>query len=227
MKPPHLLLLEDEVPLAKILQESLQKRGFTVTHAPDGKQGLELFRQHQFDICVVDVMLPQLDGFSFVREIRKVNSQLPVLFLTAKSQTQDLVQGYASGGNDYLKKPFTLEELVLRLQELLRRQPKLEKLSQTLLVGRYTFLPQKQELWLEEKLHAKLSHRENELLLLLVQHRHQVLERKAVLLQLWGDDGFFQARTMDVFITKLRKHLRQDPSVEILNIRGVGYKLVA
>ncbi|WP_066834279.1 response regulator transcription factor [Rufibacter ruber] len=227
MKPPHLLLLEDEVPLAKILQESLQKRGFTVTHAPDGQQGLELFRRQPFDICVVDVMLPLLDGFSFVREIRKVDGQVPVLFLTAKSQTQDLVQGYASGGNDYLKKPFTLEELVLRLQELLRRQPPKENLSETLLVGRYTFLPQKQELWLDKKLHAKLSYRESELLLLLVQHRHQVLERKTVLLQLWGDDGFFQARTMDVFLTKLRKHLREDPSVEILNIRGVGYKLLA
>ncbi|MBC3540329.1 response regulator transcription factor [Rufibacter sediminis] len=227
MKPPRLLLLEDEVPLAKILQESLQKRGFAVTHAPNGKEGLELFRQQSFAICVVDVMMPHLDGFSFVRELRKVNNQLPVLFLTAKSQTQDLVQGYASGGNDYLKKPFTLEELVLRLQELLRRQPPLENLSETLLVGRYTFLPQKQELWLDQKLHAKLSHRENELLLLLVQHRHQVLERKAALLQLWGDDSFFQARTMDVFITKLRKHLREDPSVEILNIRGVGYKLIS
>jgi DNA-binding response OmpR family regulator len=227
MPPPHLLLLEDELPLAKILRESLEKRGFTVTHAPDGRQGLEVFRQQAFDVCVVDVMMPHLDGLSFVREIRKGNPQIPVLFLTAKSQPQDVVQGFAVGGNDYLKKPFSLEELVVRLQELLRRQGPIDTLPDHFTLGRYTFSPQKQELWLAGQLHAKLSHRENELLLLLVQHKNQVLERKASLFQLWGDDSFFQARTMDVFITKLRKHLRQDPTVEILNIRGIGYKLIA
>jgi len=227
MKPPRLLLLEDELPLAKILGESLQKRGFAVTHAPDGQQGLALFRQQPFDVCVVDVMLPHLDGFSFVREVRQTNAQLPVLFLTAKSRPDDVVQGFAAGGNDYLKKPFSLEELVVRLQELLRRTGPAAPTPESLLIGRYLFLPQKQELWLAEQRHAKLSHRESELLLLLVQHKNQVLARKASLLQLWGDDSFFQARTMDVFITKLRKHLKQDPTVEILNIRGIGYKLLA
>jgi DNA-binding response OmpR family regulator len=226
MESPRVLLLEDERPLARIITESLEKRGFRVTHAPDGRQGLEAFRRESFDLCVVDVMLPQLDGFAFVREIRKSDPATPVLFLTAKSQTEDVISGFASGGNDYLRKPFSLEELILRLRELLRRSAPPDALPSTVPIGRYTFLPQKQELWLGEQLVSKLSHRESELLALLVRHRNQVLDRQATLLQLWGDDTFFTARTMDVYISKLRKHLRQDQDVEILNIRGFGYKLV-
>jgi DNA-binding response OmpR family regulator len=226
MESPRVLLLEDERPLARIITESLEKRGFRVTHAPDGRQGLEAFRQGSFDLCVVDVMLPQLDGFAFVREIRRSDLATPVLFLTAKSQTEDVISGFAAGGNDYLRKPFSLEELILRLRELLRRSAPPDALPPTVPIGRYTFLPQKQELWLGEQLAGKLSHRESELLALLVRHRNQVLARQATLLQLWGDDSFFTARSMDVYISKLRKHLRQDPEVEILNIRGYGYKLV-
>ena len=225
MKPAKVLLLEDELQLAKIVSETLVKRNFAVTHVVNGVLGMDAIRKNQFDICVVDVMMPFMDGFSFAEEVRKTDQQLPLLFLTAKSQTEDVLRGYAAGGNDYLKKPFSLEELILRLNELLRRRAQAMP-SSDIAVGKYTFLVNKQELWFDGELTSKLSHRETELLLLLTQYKNQVLDRKAVLLKLWGDDNFFNTRTMDVFITKLRKHLQKDPSIEIINIRGLGYKLI-
>lgn len=225
MKQAKVLLLEDELQLAKIVAETLRKRDFAVTHVVNGVLGMDVLRKNDFDICIVDVMMPFMDGFSFVEQLRKTDKQLPVLFLTAKSQTEDVIKGYESGGNDYLKKPFSLEELILRLNELLRRKVAARS-SSSVAVGRYTFYNNKQELWLDGRLHSKLSHRENELLNLLIENKNQVLDRKAVLLKLWGDDNFFNTRTMDVFITKLRKRLQQDQSVEIINMRGVGYKLI-
>jgi DNA-binding response OmpR family regulator len=224
MKQAKVLLLEDELQLAKIVTESLQTRGFTVTHVVNGVLGIEVIRKNAFDVCIVDVMMPFMDGFTFVEQVRKTDKQIPVLFLTAKSQTDDVVKGYETGGNDYLRKPFSLEELILRLNELLRRKSAGQTPASTD-IGQYTFDMNKQELWLSGRLSGKHSHRENELLTLLIQNKNQVLDRKAVLLKLWGDDNFFNTRTMDVFITRLRKHLQQDPSVEIINIRGVGYKL--
>lgn len=224
MKSVKVLLLEDELQLAKIVSETLRTRGFAVTQVNNGVQGLDAARKSNFDIYVVDVMMPFMDGFSFVEELRKTNKQVPVLFLTAKSQTEDVIKGYQSGGNDYLRKPFSLEELILRLNELLRRNVSIQPAASEI-IGQYTFYQTKQELWLNGQLSGKLSHRENELLTLLLQNKNQVLDRKAVLLKLWGDDNFFNTRTMDVFITKLRKHLREDPSIEIINMRGVGYKL--
>jgi DNA-binding response OmpR family regulator len=169
--------------------------------------------------------MPFMDGFSFAQEVRKTNKQIPILFLTAKSQTDDLIRGYESGGNDYLKKPFSLEELLLRLNELLKRKAS-AIIPLEIAIGQYTFIPNKQELWFDGQLSSKLSHRENELLMLLTEHKNHVLDRKAVLLKIWGDDNFFNTRSMDVFITKLRKHLHKDPSIEIINIRGLGYKLI-
>lgn len=226
MSLPRLLLLEDELPLARVVRESLERQGFAVQHAANGVLGLAAFRREPFDLCLVDIMLPQLDGLTFVTEIRRTNQQVPILFLTAKSQPADVVQGFGVGGNDYLRKPFSLEELVVRVRELLRRVPAAPELPASLAVGRYTFVPLKQELWLDEQLSVRLSHRESELLRLLVRSQPQPLDRKAALLQLWGDDSFFHARSMDVFISRLRKHLRHDPHVAILNIRGVGYRLV-
>jgi len=225
MKQARVLLLEDELQLAKIVSETLAKRDFIVTHVVNGVLGLDAIRKNEFDICIVDVMMPFMDGFSFAEALRKTDKQLPVLFLTAKSQTEDVIRGYGAGGNDYLKKPFSLEELILRLNELLRRKQETPA-SLSIAIGRYTFWANKQELLLDGQLHSKLSHRENELLLLLIQNKNQVLDRKAVLLKLWGDDNFFNTRTMDVFITKIRKHLQKDAAVEIINIRGVGYKLI-
>lgn len=227
MSQLRVLLLEDEPQLAKIVSESLLNRGFQVQHAANGFQGLDAIRNGSFDVCVVDVMLPLMDGFAFVKEFRKTDNQTPVLFLTAKSMTEDVVKGFELGGNDYLKKPFSLEELVLRLKELLRRSGALEgSTAESVTIGAYTFAPFKQELWYDQALVCRLSHRESELLRLLVQQKNQVLDRKTSLMKLWGDDSFFNGRSMDVFISKLRKHLKKDPSVEILNIRGVGYKLV-
>lgn len=225
MKQAKVLLLEDELQLARIVTETLRKRDFTVIHVINGVLGMEAVRKSSFDICVVDVMMPFMDGFSFVEQLRKTDKHLPVLFLTAKSQTDDVIKGYESGGNDYLKKPFSLEELILRMNELLRRRSAVQA-PESVSIGKYTFYSNKQELWFGGQLHSKLSHRENELLNLLIENKNQVLDRKAVLLKLWGDDNFFNTRTMDVFITKLRKRLQLDSTVEIINMRGVGYKLI-
>jgi DNA-binding response OmpR family regulator len=221
---PRLLLLEDELSLARVVRESLERQGFSVHHAVNGALGLAAFRREAFDLCVVDIMLPQLDGLAFVTEIRRTHPELPVLFLTAKSQPADVVRGFEVGGNDYLRKPFSLDELVVRLRELLRRIVVKPELPAAVPLGRFVFMPQRQELWLDGQLSARLSHRESALLALL--SRQQVLERKATLLQLWGDDSFFHARSMDVFISRLRHHLRHDTSVAILSIRGVGHRLI-
>ncbi|WP_379091743.1 response regulator transcription factor [Pedobacter sp. UC225_65] len=221
----RVLFLEDELQLAKIVSETLQSRGFMVSHFSNGRLGLEALQYQNFDICVVDVMMPFMDGFTFVTELRKTNQQLPVLFLTARSQDKDLFEGYGVGGNDYLKKPFSLEELVLRMKELLKRNSLNLFTTDMLKIGAFQFFPNRQELLFNEQ-KIRLSHKEAELLSLLVKHQNQVLDRRATLLKLWGDDNPFHARTMDVFITKLRKHLQGDPTIEIINIRGHGYKLI-
>ncbi|OKS88608.1 Transcriptional regulatory protein rprY [Mucilaginibacter polytrichastri] len=219
-------MLEDELQLAKIVTETLQSRGFAVTHLNNGRLGLQAVYKTDFDICVVDVMMPFMDGFTFVKELRKVNPTIPVLFLTARSQDKDVVEGYSTGGNDYLKKPFSLEELILRINELLRRNNHQTEKAAPVSIGTFYFYPQRQELTNNEVI-IKLSHKESELLYLLAQHKNQLLDRKATLLKLWGDDNSFNVRTMDVFITKLRKHLQADLSIQIINVRGLGYKLIA
>lgn len=221
----NVLFLEDEPQLAKIVSETLQSRGFIVSHFNNGRLGLDALQNQTFDICIVDVMMPFMDGFAFVTELRKTNLQLPVLFLTARSQDKDLFEGYQVGGNDYLKKPFSLEELVLRMKELLKRNSLNLFTTDMVKVGAFQFFPHRQELLFNEQ-KIRLSHKETELLSLLVKHQNQVLDRKATLLKLWGDDNPFHARTMDVFITKLRKHLQADPHIEIINSRGHGYKLI-
>jgi two-component system response regulator TrcR len=222
----HILLVEDEPHLARVIKDSLEQQGYAVTYMADGRKAFTAFQNAAFDLCMVDVMLPGTDGFTLVKQIRAQQLQVPILFLTARSATADVMEGYASGGNDYLKKPFSLEELFLRVKELLRRHTATASLSLALPIGRYLFTPHKQLLQLPNHADIKLSHRETQLLLLLHQHKNQLLGRKLALNTLWGDDSFFNTRTMDVFITKLRKHLTQDPAVEILNLRGLGYKLV-
>lgn len=222
-----ILLVEDEVMLARIVKDSLEVRGFHVTHALNGRQALQLYRDLAPDILVLDVMMPQLDGFSVAREIRRSDRRTPILFLTAKSQTADVVAGFELGGNDYLKKPFSMEELIVRIQAQLRRQHEAPEApaEERYELGNYLFDPARQSLSHPggERL---LSHRESELLRRLCRHRNQVLERGEVLRELWGDDHFFNARSMDVFITKLRRYLEDDPAVKIVNVRGVGYKLI-
>lgn len=221
-----LLLIEDEPFLARVVKESLEQLGYFVVHAPDGRKAYSLFQTQLFDLCIVDVMLPHTDGFTLVKQLRALGSQVPVLFLTAKTATNNVIEGYHSGGNDYLKKPFSLDELYLRISELLKRQDTgPQAVGQELLIGSYRFTPHKQVLQHGE-LEFRLSHRETQLLRMLYECKNALLERRQALITLWGDDSFFNTRTMDVFITKLRKHLKLDPTVEIINVRGLGYKLI-
>ena len=222
---PHLLLVEDEPYLAKVIQESLEQRHYRVTQAGDGERGYQLWQTHLFSLCLIDVMLPQLDGFTLARLIRASNPGVPILFLTARTATQDVIAGYESGGNDYLKKPFSLDELFLRVHELLKRGSP-PPLAHGWPIGLFVFDTQKQLLHFSPQPAVRLSHRETQLLAMLYEYKDTCLDRKQALLTLWGDDSFFHGRTMDVFITKLRKRLKQDPAVEILNLRGRGYKLI-
>lgn len=222
------LLIEDEPALAMIVKDSLEVRGFTVRYASDGDTGLSVFRQQRPDIVVADVMMPNLDGFSVAQQIRQTDSDVPILFLTARSQTADVVRGFELGGNDYLKKPFSLDELIVRINALLRRTTGSSASgaqSDWVSIGRYQFDAPKQKLSLDGH-NRLLSHREAELLRRLYEQRNQVLERNAILLELWGDDSFFNGRSLDVFITKLRRYLHADSQVQIVNVRGIGYKLI-
>ena len=225
----NILLVEDESTLGLIVKESLESRDFKVTYCSDGEQGWRAFLEHEPDVCVLDIMMPEKDGFALAQSIRKQNLYVPIIFLTAKSQTQDVIKGFEIGANDYLKKPFSMEELIVRVKALLRdrkllaQQPLSEQIQWQ--IGQYSFDTKRQALSLNRN-ERKLTHREVAILQRLCQYRNQVMERKQVLLDLWGDDNFFNARSMDVFITKLRKYLKDDPQVEIVNIRGVGYKLI-
>ncbi|AKD57014.1 response regulator transcription factor [Spirosoma radiotolerans] len=222
------LLIEDELALGMIVKDSLEVRGFTVLYAADGVAGLAMFLQEHPDIVVADVMMPHMDGFSLTQQIRQTDLDVPILFLTARSQTADVVRGFELGGNDYLKKPFSLDELVVRINALLRRtigsRSRVAE-SDWVYIGRYQFEAHKQKLSLDGQ-DVLLSHREAELLRHLYEQRNHVLERNAVLMALWGDDSLFNGRSLDVFITKLRRHLRDDPTVQIVNVRGIGYKLI-
>lgn len=225
---PTVLLIEDEPALAMIVRDSLEVRGFAVQCAADGGEGLALFRQQRPDLVVADVMMPHMDGFTLAEHIRRDDAEVPILFLTARSQTADVVRGFELGGNDYLKKPFSLDELIVRINALLRRKttsPTVAAMPAVLPIGRYRFDPPKQKLLIDGR-ESQLSHREAELLRRLYERRNEVLERSVVLKELWGDDSFFNGRSLDVFITKLRRHLQADEQIQIINIRGIGYKLI-
>ncbi|NMH27096.1 response regulator transcription factor [Flavobacterium silvaticum] len=221
---PHILFAEDELFLGKVVSESLEKEGYHVDWATDGKAAITNFAASKYSICLLDVMLPEIDGFTLAAKIRRIDPAVPILFLTARDGIADVKTGYASGGNDYLKKPFSLDELFLRISELLRRSAPV--LAEGTKIGKFTFEHKKLRLTDEYGNVAKLSNRECELLLLLLKNRNEILDRKFALLTLWGDENFFTARSMDVYITKLRKKLSADPSVEIVNLRGFGYKLI-
>ncbi|PWV53929.1 response regulator transcription factor [Chitinophaga sp. S165] len=225
------LLIEDEWQLGQIVKDSLEMRGFEMLYAADGKEGLRLFQEHKPDVVVLDIMMPHMDGFTVTTEIRRQDKTTPIIFLTAKSQTNDVVKGFELGGNDYLKKPFSMDELIVRIKALLQRFKEAEAASvsgaaaDVIPIGQYMFNYTKQTLTRNNNTEF-LSHREAEILRRLSENLNQVMERKTVLLDLWGDDSFFNARSMDVFITKLRRYLKDDPRVQIVNIRGVGYKLI-
>jgi len=227
-KKIKVLFVEDEQSLGLIVKESLEVRGFDVKYCQDGKTALAAFGSFKPDICVFDIMMPVKDGYALAQDVRRIDTQTPIIFLTARSQTPDVVKGFEVGGNDYIKKPFSMEELIVRIHARLSSasdaQPQEDK---TILfnIGKYLFDAKKQTLELPHKV-SKLTHREAEVLRLLCINKNRVLERSYVLKKVWGDDNFFNARSMDVFITKLRKHLQDDPNVEIINVRGIGYKMV-
>jgi two-component system response regulator TrcR len=226
MKTETILLAEDEPFLARVIQESLQKTGYSVVVAADGNAALQWATSRDFSLFILDVMIPFKDGLTVASMIRQTNPHVPIIFLTAKSDVKDIVAGYEHGGNDYLRKPFSLDELFLRIRELLKRTASEATGPDMLKIGSYSFSARRQQLIGEDGNAVRLSHREAELLLLLQLNRNEVLDRKTTLLKLWGDDNFFNARNMDVYISKLRKKLLNDPSVEIVNIRGFGYKLI-
>ena len=222
--PIHLLLAEDEAALGQIIKESLETRDFRVTLCPDGEKALKAYKESQPEILVLDVMMPKKDGFTVAKEIRSENDDIPIIFLTAKSQTQDVVEGFSIGGNDYLKKPFSMEELIVRIHNLMDRS-KTQKKSKILEIGDYLFDFPKQLLSYKNEDPIQLTHREAHLLFHLIKNKNSVLDRSLILNKLWGNDDFFSARSMDVFITKLRKKLSKDQQIQILNVRGFGYKL--
>ncbi len=221
-----ILLCEDDENLGMLLREYLQAKDYTAVLCPDGEAGYKEFLKTNFDICVLDVMMPKKDGFTLAQEIRQVNPDVPIIFLTAKIMKEDILEGFKLGADDYLTKPFSMEELVMRIEAILRRvRGKKSREATTYHIGRFTFDTQKQLLCIDNK-QTKLTTKENELLALLCSHANDILQRDYALKTIWIDDNYFNARSMDVYITKLRKHLKDDDQIEIINIHGKGYKLI-
>lgn len=227
MEKIHVLLVEDEQTLAMIIKDTLEEQDFIITTAGDGEEGLRKFFEQKPDVLVADVMMPRMDGFEMVRRIRQTDKQTPVLFLTARSAINDVVEGFELGANDYLKKPFGIQELIIRIKALVGKAYLFteNKVGNRFEIGSYLFDPVAQTL-LHAGVKQELSHREAEILKRLCQNRNQVVNTQDVLLELWGDDSFFNSRSLHVFITKLRHKLSQDEQIRIVNVRGIGYKLI-
>jgi DNA-binding response OmpR family regulator len=222
-KATKIFYVEDEPFLGKIVKESLESRDFEVKMLADGRFALKEFEQFKPDICVLDVMLPNKDGYAIGNEIRQQNSTIPIIFLTAKTQTEDVLKGFQSGGNDYIRKPFSMEELIVRINNLLSlANKKTVSSNASILLGEYEFFPQKYELIFQETT-KKLSYREAELLKIFSENRNFTISRKEILMKIWGDDSFFNSRNLDVYITKLREYLKNDPSIKLTTLKGVGY----
>ena len=225
-KDTSLLLAEDDINLGQLLQTFLKSKGFNVTLAQNGKIALEKFHSGTFDFCIFDVMMPEMDGFSLAKEIREVDKKVPILFLTAKSMKEDKLEGFAIGADDYLSKPFVMEELLARIQAIMRRVevPKSQE-DGVRFIGKIKYEPEIRLLHLDGDV-KKLTTKENQLLSLLVKNQNDILDRHAALRAIWGDDNYFNGRSMDVYIAKLRKALKQDEDIEIMNIHGKGFKLI-
>jgi DNA-binding response OmpR family regulator len=223
---PHILLVEDDRNLGFVIQDTLKEEGYVVHLATDGKEGLVQFNKQSYDLCLLDVMMPKKDGFSLAEDIRKINETIPIVFLTAKGLSEDKIKGFQLGGDDYITKPFSSEELILRIKAILKRNEKFSTKTQNIqTLGKYQFDFKNFEL-IGPISQRKLTKKEADLLKLLVDHQGQVLERELLSNMVWGDDNYFVGRSMDVFITRLRKYLSQDENISIVNIHGVGFKLV-
>ena len=220
-----ILLVEDDPSLGFVIKDNLTMRGYTVTLCTDGEAGERSFRAGDFNLCIFDVMLPKKDGFALARSVRESDKEIPILFLTAKSMTVDKLTGFQTGADDYITKPFNLEELLYRMEVFLRRTSEpVPAPEQTFPLGQYHFDYTTYTLRLHDT-EKTLTQKEAEVLQLLYQHRTRVLKREEILKHVWGDDDYFMGRSMDVFISKLRKYLKEDPSVQIVNYHGVGFRL--
>jgi two-component system, OmpR family, response regulator VicR len=218
----HLLYVEDDERLSFVTLDNLTLRGYRVTHCADGREALALLGKDQYDLYILDVMLPGVDGFDIAREIRRTDTETPILFLSARSLEEDRIHGFRTGADDYITKPFSIEELVLRMEVFLRRSRRSEAGVQR--VGAYAFDPQNLTLVYGDDI-RRLTQRESDLLLMLLQHRGQVLKRSYILERLWGQDDYFLGRSLDVFISRLRRYLAMDSRVRIETVHGVGFKL--
>lgn len=222
-----LLLAEDDENLGLLLKEYLVAKGYDATLYPDGEAAYKGFMREHYDICILDIMMPKKDGFTLAKDIRIVNPDIPVIFLTAKNMKEDVLEGFKLGADDYITKPFSMEELIMRIEAILRRtsQENLSNSQPVFTLGVYTFDTRKQTLAHGKEV-VKLTTKESDLLKLLCQNANKILERNYALRSIWIDDNYFNARSMDVYITKLRKHLKDEPKVEIINVHGKGYKLI-
>ena len=223
---PRLLLVEDDANLGSLLCEYLGVKGFDVTLCTDGLQGEEEFQRSHFDLCILDVMLPKQDGFTLAEHIRAVNTAVPILFLTAKSLPEDRLQGFALGADDYVAKPFSVDELMMRIKAILRRSQaqSIPSDSQRFTIGDYSFDVERRLLSRNGESRT-LTHKETELLRMLARSVGSTVTRSVVLREVWGDDNYFNGRSMDVFVTRLRKYLKDDPRISITNVHGQGFKL--
>lgn len=227
MRKTKILYVEDELFLGKIVKESLESRNFEVMMESDGAAATALFQQFSPDICVLDIMLPNKDGFEIAGEIRSIDTTIPIIFLSAKTQTEDVVKGFSAGANDYIRKPFSMEELIVRIQHLLRNNLAATQQASagSASIGKYNFQLNRQVLSIDNE-ERKLSFRESELLKVLYENREKIIDRRDILNLLWGNDSSFNSRNLDVYITKMRSYLKGDPSLEIITIKGVGYRFV-
>ena len=222
----HILLCEDEESLGMLVREYLQAKGYDAELFLDGEAGYKAFMKGKYDMCLLDVMMPKMDGFDLAREIRLINADVPIIFLTARNLKDDILEGFKLGADDYLTKPFSMDELVYRMEAILRRvRAKSQRVVAQYQLGNFTFDTRRQTLSIGDK-QTKLTTKESELLTMLCTHVNDVLERELALKTIWIDDNYFNARSMDVYITKLRKHLKDDPNIEINNVHGKGYRLI-
>jgi DNA-binding response OmpR family regulator len=227
MKNTRILLAEDDSNLGVLLKNYLIAKNFETKLFINGILALEAFSREQFNLCILDIMMPEMDGLTLAKEIRKIDPAIPIIFLTAKSLKEDILEGFRTGADDYITKPFSMEELLYRIQAIFKRTANIVtiKKEDQYIIGNYTFDPLKQFLNFGDQ-SVKLTTKESELLELLCQHGNEILERNFALKSIWIDDNYFNARSMDVYITRLRKYLKKDPAVKILNVHGRGYKLL-
>jgi len=222
-----ILLAEDDYNLGNLLKNYLSAKNYETNLFFDGHSALDALSSGSFDLCILDIMMPEMDGLVLASKIRSVNPAMPIIFLTAKNQKEDIIEGFKTGADDYITKPFSMEELLYRIEAILRRTtgPSVRKKEESYVIGNYTFDTKKQLLTYRDQT-IRLTTKESELLELLCRHGNNIMERNFALKTIWIDDNYFNARSMDVYITRLRKYLRKDPSVKILNVHGRGYKLL-